>query len=82
MNEPQLECFDCMAAASGVHHGFSSGCRGCAARAASRSPPYAVARKTGRQDWRYRAMLELLGVSHDEVKAAAAIDDVHKEPAA
>jgi len=78
MNEPQLECFDCMAAASGVHHGFSNGCRGCAARAACRSLPYAVARKTGRQDWRYRSLLEMLGVTHDEVKAAAAIDELRR----
>jgi hypothetical protein len=33
MNEPQIECFDCMAAASGPHHGYKDGCKGCLQRA-------------------------------------------------
>lgn len=74
VNEPRLECIDCMSAAAGVHHGFTQGCDGCKARAASRSPHFARVRKLGSQDRAYRALLEQFGLTHEQVKGAAAKD--------
>lgn len=74
MNEPQLECFDCLAAASGPHHGFTGGCVGCCARAASRSPHFRRVRDAGKRDARYLGLLQQFKLSHDQVKAAAAAD--------
>jgi hypothetical protein len=81
---PQLECFDCMAAAAGAHHGFRSGCRGCEARGVARGPFFFDAKRAERgtaegdrmrED--YRRILERIGVSHDQVKAAHAADALH-----
>lgn len=80
MNEPQIECFDCMAAAAGVHHGFVNGCVGCCARAAARSPHFDRVRKAGslRGDYGYRSLLEQFKLTHEQVKDAAASDAMHK----
>lgn len=67
-------CQECAAAATKLHHGFASGCQGCAARAASRSQHYLRVRQAGRLDRQYQAMLEQFGLTHDEVKAAHAAD--------
>jgi len=84
MNEPPLECFDCIAAVSGVHYGFRSNCKGCAARAVARGPAYFHARQAVRgteagEQFRddYRAILDRVGVTHDQVKAAHAVDAIH-----
>lgn len=79
MNAPrgtvaQLECEDCMLAAAQLHHGFRAGCAGCAARSAARSQHFFAARRAGSQSWEYRELLRLLGVSHEQVKAAYASD--------
>ena len=71
-------CPDCLAAAAKLHHGFSSDCPGCAARAVARGPNFRRARDTGVQDWRYRAELEALKVTHDDVKRAAVADALGK----
>lgn len=69
-----MDCEDCTIAAQQRHHGFRSGCKGCAARAAARSPHFRRVRDNGMQDRAYRAMLDLYGVDHGQVKAAAAAD--------
>lgn len=75
------DCLDCTAAAAGEWHGFTMNCRGCCARAAARTPQYHAARTAGRLDRPYRALLEQFGLTHDEVKAAADVDQLGKEPA-
>lgn len=76
-----MSCPDCTTAAQRMHHGFSAGCKGCAARAVSRGPNYRRARDSGRQDWKYRAELENLGVTHEQVREAARVDALGKEAA-
>lgn len=82
MNEPQIECFDCMAAACGAHHGFTAKCLGCSARAASRLPHYARVRDAGKLDREYRALLQQFNLTHQQIKAAAAADAIGKTNAA
>lgn len=67
-------CTDCAVAAARAWHGFTQGCRGCCARAAGRSPQFAAARKAGVVDHQYRRLLDQVGLTHDEVKAAVAAD--------
>lgn len=74
-------CPDCYLAAKELHHGFRMGCRGCAARAVSRGPNYRRVRQAGALDRQYRGELDALGVTHDEVKAAAAADAIDREAA-
>ena len=77
MNSTQLtgaECPDCAKAAAGVWHGFRAGCQGCCARATARGPNFARVRTTGSQDRQYRAQLQQFGLTHEQVKAAAAAD--------
>lgn len=81
MTAPDLECFDCMSAAAGPHHGFANGCRGCCARAASRSPHFARVRQLGRLDRQYRALLEQFGLTHEQVKDAADNDAMQQTAA-
>lgn len=66
-----MTCPDCQAATERPHHGFHANCRGCQARALARSPAFADAKKTQRLTPDYRRALELAGLSHEEVKAAA-----------
>jgi hypothetical protein len=74
-------CPDCTAAAERDWHGFVNGCRGCCARAAARSPHFRRVRDAGAQDRAYRQLLEQFALSHEDVKAAAAVDALGKEPA-
>lgn len=67
-------CANCTAAAQRPHGGFTMGCKGCAARAAARSPQYRQARDSGQQTRQYRALLEQYDVTHAEVKDAAGKD--------
>lgn len=69
-----MTCKDCQAAAERLHHGFSAGCQGCKARAVSRSPHYRRVRDAGRLDRDYQRTLDQFGLTHSEVKAAAAAD--------
>lgn len=66
-----MRCEDCALCAKKPWHGFSNGCRGCVARSVARSPEYAIARREGRQTAAYRALLQRLGVTHEEARAAA-----------
>jgi len=68
------DCRDCNTAAAKRWHGFSEGCKGCCARAASRSPHYRRYRDSGAQDREYRGLLAQFGLEHREVVAAAQCD--------
>ena len=67
---PPAACTECAAARLYVHHGFRADCRGCTARTAARAPEHDDARRNGRLDPRYIAMLARVGVTHAEAKAA------------
>jgi hypothetical protein len=79
MNAPQLECFECVAAAAGMHHGSRFGCSGCDARTVARSLPFAQARADGRLTSDYLALLEATGITHEQAKAAHAADAFHHD---
>lgn len=51
-----------------------SGCVGCCARAAARSPEFHESRTSGTQTRKYRALLEQFKLTHDQVRQAAASD--------
>ena len=68
------DCPDCAASAKALHHGFRASCRGCAARAASRSPHFSRVRHAGRLDRQYQALLAQFGLTHEEVRQAADSD--------
>lgn len=69
-----MTCQDCQTAAERPWHTFRDGCPGCAARALSRSPQFFESRRRGKQTQAYRAALEALGLTHEQVQAAAAVD--------
>ena len=69
-----MTCPDCTKSATEVWHGFHASCKGCAARAAARSPQFRNARFSGKQFRGYLALLDQYGVTHEEVKAAHAAD--------
>lgn len=69
-----MTCPDCQAAAERVHHGFCANCTGCKARSVVRGPCFDRVRKAGKLDRQYLALLVQMGLSHEEVKAAAATD--------
>lgn len=71
-----MTCPDCTEAQAKPWHQFRAGCKGCEARALSRSPQYVESRRQNRQTPAYRAALESLGLTHDEVRAAAKTDRV------
>jgi hypothetical protein len=74
-----MTCADCTAAAADrLHAGFRSGCKGCQARAIARGPHFHRCRLAGKQDAEYRRLLASVGVTHDQVLAAA---DVKRERA-
>lgn len=75
-----MNCPDCEAAARGPWHGFMACCQGCAARAVSRGPNYRRCLSSGMQDRLYRQELELLGVTHQAVREAAAADKLNGQP--
>jgi hypothetical protein len=68
------DCHDCAQAAAKRWHSFSAGCKGCCARAASRSPHYRRCRDSGVQDREYRGLLTQFSLSHREVQDAAQSD--------
>lgn len=69
-----MTCLDCDLAAKRRHHGFRANCRGCAARSLVRSPHFRRVQQAGVQDRQYRAALQQMGVTHEEVRAAHAAD--------
>lgn len=71
-------CPNCSTATERPHWEFNAGCRGCCARAASRSPQFHDSRKAGQQTRGYRALLEQFGLTHDEVRAAHQADAMNK----
>lgn len=75
-----MTCEDCATAAVTQHHGFTAGCAGCCARAASRSPHFDRVRKLGRLDSGYRMLLDEFRLTHDQVKAASAADAIDHQP--
>lgn len=74
------DCPDCAASARAPWHGFRAACSGCAARAVSRGPNYRRCLTAGMQDRLYRDELELLGVTHQAVREAAAADKLNDQP--
>jgi hypothetical protein len=74
VRQDTLQCPACAEAAQRESHLFQMGCRNCCARAAARSPQFAAARKAGVLDHQYRRLLQQFGLTHDQVKAAAALD--------
>jgi hypothetical protein len=74
-----LTCEDCTKAAEGLHHGFTSTCRGCWARTVARSPDFARVRAAQWVDREYLALLARFGLTHNEVKAAAETDKLGAE---
>lgn len=70
-------CEDCAMAAKRLWGGFMAGCKGCAARAAARSPHFRRVRDAGVQDRQYRGLLQMYGVTHEAVRAAAEVDRGH-----
>jgi hypothetical protein len=69
-----MGCDFCAQAAREMCHGFNARCRGCNARAAARSQPFFESRNARKQTLGYRALIERLGVTHEEVLAAAKAD--------
>ncbi len=69
-----MTCHHCILAAKKRHHGFEAGCAGCAARSLVRSPHWRRVQQAGVQDRYYRLALAQHGVTHDQVRAAAAAD--------
>jgi hypothetical protein len=77
-----MTCDDCTKAAASVWHGFTGGCKGCCARAVSRSPQAFKARSSGDKfDRHYRRLLEVMGVSHNEVVEAHKADFAERSKA-
>lgn len=73
-----MDCQDCARSASELWGGFTSGCKGCQARAAARGPSYFDSKRVGRLTEPYRRLLSTLGLTHDQVKAAEAADYMTK----
>ena len=70
-----MTCEACIAASKRIAHEFRD-CAGCHARAVARSPEFSKAVRGGRQSPEYRRLLNQVGVTHAEVKAAAISDRV------
>lgn len=69
-----MTCPACDIAHRELSHEFRANCPGCAARAVARGQNFRRVRDAGRLDRKYQAELDLVGVTHDQVKAAAAND--------
>jgi len=69
-----MTCKSCLTAAVRKSGLFSADCRGCCARAVSRSPQFRQVQKLGKLDSEYRRLLEQFKLTHAEVKAAHAAD--------
>ena len=69
-----MTCKDCDEASKGLYHGFSVQCAGCKARAVARSPEFSDAFKTKTQWPGYRALLTMIGITHEDAQHAARND--------
>ena len=76
-----VACGHCVAAAERIHASFDNACRGCRARRVARSIEFHNAKTAAPEDHdfdrmrdRYRSLLVVASVSHQEVRAAAAVD--------
>lgn len=76
-----VTCPACTEASERSSGRFQMGCRGCIARGVSRYINFRESQQQGRLTHKYRLQLEQAGVSHEEVKAAAAGDFESKENA-
>lgn len=80
-----MSCPHCEKAAVGMWHGFASGCKGCDLRELIRSPMIAVdlkrVRLAGKLDGAYLNAIEAAGLTHLEVKAAIAVDNMSRKEA-
>ena len=77
-----MSCGHCLTAASRLWGGFDGNCRGCVARGNSRTPNYRESQQQGRLTHKYRLQLEAAGLTHEEVRAAAAADFEQRRTAA
>lgn len=73
------DCKHCITAAAKPHHGFAAGCPGCAARAVARGPNWRRCLAAGVQDRLYREELALYQVTHEDVRQAAAADQLNRK---
>lgn len=71
-----MTCPACTAAQAGPHFEFRAGCKGCEARSLSRALVYFEAKQQRLETAAYRAALESLGLTHDDVRAAGKTDRV------
>jgi hypothetical protein len=69
-----MTCPHCDLAATRLHGVFRVGCQGCTARKVARGPDFARVRRAGRLDGAYQQMLQAAELTHEQVKAAAAVD--------
>jgi hypothetical protein len=69
-----MACDFCAQAAREMCHDFSARCRGCIAREVARSQPFFESRRARAWSDEYRGLIARLGVTHDEVLAAAKTD--------
>ena len=71
-----MTCPNCTKAEAQPWHQFTAGCKGCEARAISRSPQFVESRRSGKQTPEYRAALAACGLTHEAVLAAGKADKV------
>lgn len=76
------DCQDCKRAAVEPWHGFMATCKQCTARGLARGPDFFRVRNEGRLDNAYLDRLQALGLTHLEVKQAAAEDAMQRGAAA
>lgn len=86
--QPVACCPHCLAAAERVYARFDNQCRGCRARRVARSNEFHNASQAtpDQHDFdkvrdKYRSLLNVANVSHQEVRAAKEADYVNKESA-
>lgn len=72
------DCQDCKRAAVEMWHAFTNSCRQCNALGFSRGQDFFRVRNEGRLDKDYQARLQALGLTHIEVKQAAAEDAMQR----
>lgn len=66
-----MTCPNCTQAKAQPWHQFTAGCKGCEARALSRSPQFVESKRRNRQTPEYRAALAACGLTHEAVLVAA-----------
>ncbi len=69
-----MTCPNCQAAETAPHYAFRASCPGCVARGVGRGPNFADSARYGFLTAQYRAELQKLGLTHNQVKEARAKD--------